>query len=61
MHFCNAWLHTTTRSSHTNKHMRQVLDIASMALLLTALDCQYFDTPDPAQQYRNQEFPDVGG
>ncbi|PNH12261.1 Tiny macrocysts protein B [Tetrabaena socialis] len=36
----------------------QVLDIASLTLLLVTLDCNYFDVPDSIR-FHNQEFPDV--
>ncbi|KAG2501688.1 hypothetical protein HYH03_000190 [Edaphochlamys debaryana] len=36
----------------------QILDIATLTLLLVTLDCNYFGVPE-AVQYRNQEFPDI--
>ncbi|PNH12265.1 Tiny macrocysts protein B [Tetrabaena socialis] len=36
----------------------QVLDIATLTLLLVTLDCNYFDVPDSIR-FHNQEFPDV--
>ncbi|GLC70645.1 hypothetical protein PLESTF_001017600 [Pleodorina starrii] len=36
----------------------QVLDIATLTLLLVALDCNYFGVPD-AVRFHNQEFPGV--
>ncbi|KXZ43615.1 hypothetical protein GPECTOR_85g345 [Gonium pectorale] len=36
----------------------QVLDIATLTLLLVTLDCNYFNVP-VATQFHNQEFPDV--
>ncbi|KAG2425298.1 hypothetical protein HXX76_013879 [Chlamydomonas incerta] len=36
----------------------QVLDIATLTLLLVALDCNYFNVPSDIQ-FHNQEFPDI--
>ncbi|EFJ49581.1 hypothetical protein VOLCADRAFT_89940 [Volvox carteri f. nagariensis] len=36
----------------------QILDIATLTLLLVALDCDYFEVPG-AVRFRNQEFPHV--
>eukprot|EP00798_Chlamydomonas_sp_ICE-L_P028480 gene28480-31631_t len=64
------WVYRSFQSQHfdvwTIKFLRnfgyifyQVLDIMSLTLFLTALDCQYYDIQAPNLQYHNNQFPDV--